>query len=115
MNLVFHVAGLMALLQLLDDVGIARGGKESRQPIMMLPNLVGHRVGFDRPGPADHLRYPERALPVGGLLTSERGRSAVGPAVGMRTVIGAVDDDGVLGNAEFVDQIEQLTYVAVVV
>ena len=70
---------------------------------------------LDLAGPADHLGNPERALPVGGLLAAERGGRAVGPAVGVRAVVGAVDDDGVLGDAEFVDQIEQLADVAVVV
>ena len=54
---------------------------------------------LDLSRPADHLRNPERALPVGGLLAAERGGRAVGPGVGMRAVVGAVDDDGVLGDA----------------
>ena len=72
-------------------------------------------MGFDLPGPADHLGNAERAFPVGGLLAAERGRRTVGPAVGVRTVVGRVDDDGVLGDAEFVDEVEQLADVAVVV
>ena len=79
----------MALLQLLDDVGIACGRQERRQPIMMLDNLVGHAARLDLAGPADHLGNPEGALPVGGLLAAERRGRAVGPAVGVRSVVGA--------------------------
>ena len=43
MDLVGHVPDLVALLELLDDVGFAGGGKERRQPVMVLDNLVGHR------------------------------------------------------------------------
>ena len=109
------VAGLVALLQLLDDVGFTGGGQERRQPVVVLDDLVGHHPGLDLAGPADHLGNPERALPVGVLLAAERRGAAVGPAVAVRPVVGAVDDDGVLGDAEFVEAVEQLTDVAVVV
>ena len=88
-HLVGHVAGLVALLELLDDVRITRGGQERRQPIMVLHNLVGDRARLDLSRPADHLRDAEGALPVGGLLAAERGGRAVGPAVGVRAVVGA--------------------------
>ena len=114
-DLVGHVAGLVARLQLLDDVRLAGGGEERRQPVMVLDDLVGDRARLDLAGPADHLRDPERAFPVGGLLAAERGRGAVRPGVHVRAVVGGVDDDGVLGDAEFVEQVEQLPDVAVVV
>ena len=41
--------------------------------------------------------------------------AAVGPGVHVRAVVGAVHDDGVLGDAELVEQVEQLADVLVVV
>ena len=70
--LVFSSARLVALLQLLDDVRFAGRGQERGQPVVMLHDLVGHRSGRDLAGPADHLRDPECALPVGVLLAAER-------------------------------------------
>src|ERR1700736_6445817 len=82
---------------------------------MVLHNLVRNGARLDLPGPADHLGNPECSFPVGGFLAAEwRGRT-VGPAVGMWAVVGAVYDDGVLGDPEFVDEIEQLTDIAVMV
>ena len=54
------------------------------------------------------------ALPVGVLLTAERRRPAVGPAHLLRAVVGRVHHDRVVGDAEFVDLVEQLADVAVV-
>ena len=81
--------GLVALLQLLDDVGFAGGGQECRQPVVVLDDVVGHRARLDLSRPADHLRNPERALPVGVLLAAERRGARVGPAVAVRPVVGA--------------------------
>ena len=72
-------------------------------------------AGRDVAGPADHLGHPERALPVGVLLAAERRHAAVGPGVHVRAVVGAVDDDRVVGDAQLVEQVEQLADVLVVV
>ena len=42
-HLVRHVADGVAGLEFLDDVGIAGGRQEGRQPIMVLHDLVGDR------------------------------------------------------------------------
>jgi hypothetical protein len=109
------VAGFVALLELLDDVRLPGGGQEGGQPVVVLDELVGHHSGGDLARPADQLRHAERALPVGVLLAAERCRRAVGPGVGVRPVVGAVNDDGVVGDAEFVDRVEDLADIAVVV
>ena len=105
----------MALFELLDDVGFAGRGEERRQPVVMLHYLVGDRARLDSPGPPDHFGNAKRAFPVAGLFAAERRGGAVGPTVGVRAVVGAVDDDGVVGDAEFVEEIEQLADIAVMV
>ena len=92
--------------------GVAGGGEERRQPVVVLDDLVGHHAGRDVARPADHLRDPERALPVGVLLAAERGHAAVGPGVHVRAVVGGVDDDRVVGDAQLVELVEQLADVA---
>ena len=64
--------------------------------------------GFDLARPADHGRHAEGAFPVGVLLAAERRHGAVRPRVHMRPVVGRVDHDGVVGDAEVVERLEQL-------
>ena len=60
------------VLQLLDDVRLARGRQERRQPVVVLDDLVRDGAGRDLARPADELRHAERALPVRVLLAAER-------------------------------------------
>ena len=53
------VAGLVALLELVDDVGVAGGGEERRQPVVVLDDLVRHDARSDPARPADQLGNPE--------------------------------------------------------
>ena len=108
-------ACLVALLQLVADVGVARGGQQRRQPVVVLDDVVGNAARLDLSGPADQLRNPVGALPVGVLLAAERRGARVRPAVAVRAVVGGVDDDGVVGDAEFVEHVEHGADVAVVV
>ena len=101
------VADRVAGLQLLDDVRLAGGGEERRQPVVVLDDLVRDDAGRDLAGPADQLRDAERAFPVRVLLAAERRHAAVGPRVHVRPVVGAVDDDRVVGDAELVELVEQ--------
>ena len=96
----------VALLEFVNDGRLTGGSQERRQPIMVLHNLVGYLSGRNPAWPANHLRYPERALPAGVLLAAERGGGAVRPTVGVRTVVGGVHDDGVLSEAQFVEAVE---------
>ena len=100
--------GLVALLQLVADVGIARRGEQRGQPVVVLDDVVGYAARLDLSGPADQLRHPVRALPVGVLLAAERRGARVRPAVAVRSVVGGVDDDGVVGDAELVEHVEHL-------
>ena len=71
--------------------------------------------GRDAGRPAHHRRDAVGALPVRVLLVAVRGHPGVGPGVHVRTVVGGVHDDRVLGDAELVEQIEQITDQVVVV
>ncbi len=71
--------------------------------------------GGDLGRPADHLGDAEGTLPVRVLLAAERGHAAVGPGVHVRPVVGAVDDDRVLREAELVELVQQRTDDVVVV
>ncbi len=81
----------------------------------MLDDLVGDHACLDLARPANHLRDAESALPVGVLLVAERGHAPVGPAVHMGTVVRRVDDDGVVGDPELVEEVEDLADVAIVI
>ena len=64
--------------------------------------------------PADHGGHAESAFPVGVLLAAERRGRRVRPGELVRTVVGRVDDDGVVGDAKIVERLQQLADVAVV-
>ena len=70
--------------------------------------------GLMTPGQRISAGHAPAALPVGVLLAAERRRAAVGPAHHLGAVVGRVHDDGVVGDAELVELVEQLADVAVV-
>ena len=70
--------------------------------------------GLMTPGQRISARHAERAFPVGRLLALERRRAAVGPGHDLGAVVGRVDDDGVVGDAEVVELLQQLADLAVV-
>ena len=59
-------------------------------------------------GPAHHRGHAVTAFPVGVLLAAERRGTAVGPRERLGTVVGGVDHDGVVGDAEIVKLLQQL-------
>src|SRR5262245_2039526 len=59
------------------------------------------------------LRHAVTAFPVGGLLATERRRTAVGPSHYLGAVVGGEDDNGIVGDAEIVEPLEQLPNIAV--
>ena len=106
---------LVALLQLVDHVRRAGHLEEGRQPVVVLHDVVAHRAGLDLARPAHQQRDAERTFPVGVLLAAERRHAAVGPGVAVRAVVGAVHHEGVVGEAQLVEQVEHLAHVLVVV
>ena len=71
-------------------------------------DLIGDRAGLDVARPADHARDAEGAFPIGGFLVAERRDAAVGPTVFVRTVVGGVEDDGVVSDASVIQGLEDL-------
>ena len=106
---------LIAREQFLLDVRVARDGKQGWRPIEMRHDLVRDRAGLDLAGPPHDLRDAVSAFPTGVLLAAELRRPGIRPGVAVRAVVGGVDDDRVVGNAEFVDQVEDLAHVLVMV
>jgi hypothetical protein len=102
-------------LQFLDDVRLPRGSKECRQPVVVLNDLVRDHPGRDLSGPTNHLWYPERALPVCVLLTAEWGHTGIGPAVHVRPVVGGINHNRVVCDAELIQLVEQDSHNLVVI
>ena len=71
--------------------------------------------GFDLARPAHQHRDAERAFPVGVLLAAERGHAAVRPRVHVRAVVGRIHDEGIVGDAELIEEVEHLADVLVMV
>ena len=69
--------------------------------------------GLHQAGPAHHRRHAIAALPVGVLLAAERRRAAVRPAHDLGAVVGGVDHDGVVGDLEVVELLQELADLAV--
>ena len=72
----------------------------------MMSLYCGARLDHARP--AHHHRDAEAAFPGRALLAVERRHGAVRPQRDLGAVVGGVDDDGVVGDAEVVELLEQL-------
>ena len=72
MDLVGHVADLVALEQLVLHLRVAGHGQKGRQPVEVSDDLVGHLARLDLARPADHGRHPVGAFPVRVFLAAER-------------------------------------------
>src|SRR5215475_4652524 len=81
----------------------------------MTDDFVRNAVRLDVARPADHRRHAIGSLPVGVFFTAKRSHAGIGPGVHVGPVVSAVKEDGVVGNAELVEQVEHLTNVLVVV
>ena len=68
--------------------------------LMIVPGLM-------TPGQRTIERHAEAALPGRALLAVERRDAAVRPGHRLGAVVGAVDDDGVVGDAEVVELLQQ--------
>ena len=113
-DLVGHVADLLALQQVFLDRGVAGSGEQGREHVLVRTDVVDDRAGLDDAGPADQRRHAVAAFPVGVLLTAEHRRAAIGPAHAFRAVVGGIHDDGVLFEAQLLELGEHLADMAVV-
>ena len=103
------------LEQLLLDFCVAGHGQHRRQPVVVTHDLVRHRARLDLAGPADHAGHAVSAFPVRVLLVAERRHGPIRPGVHVRTVVGAVHDERVVGDAGVVDRLEHRADVLVVI
>ena len=94
--------------------GVAGDGGEGRQPVLVRDDAVQRLAGREVAGPADESRHAIGAFPVRVLLAAERRGAGVRPGVVVRAVVGRVHDDGVVGDAEIVEQLQQFADVHVV-
>src|SRR3954468_6729814 len=72
----------------------------------MYHHLVRHAARFDPTGPAAHARHPITSLPIGVLLIPEWRHRGIWPRKHIRTVVGAVHDKGVVGDAGIVERLQ---------
>ena len=72
-------------------------------------DAVDHLARRNLAGPAHGGGNAESAFPAGRLFPVERGGAAVRPGKHFGPVVRAVHDDGVVGDVQFIQQIEQLT------
>src|SRR5450755_1260333 len=90
-------------------------GHECRQPVVMLDDAVGDGSCRNLARPAREHRHAERAFPVRILLAAKRRHAAIGPRVAMRSVVGRVHDERVLGDAQLIEIIEYVAHILVMV
>ena len=94
--------------------GSPAAASRRRQHVGVREDLVGHRPRLDDSRPADDARHAPAALPVGVLLAAERRPAAIGPAQALGAVVGGIHHDGVVGDAQLVELVEQLADVPIV-
>ena len=73
-----------------------------------------HRARLELARPAHESRHAPAAFPVGVLLGPERRDAGIRPAVVVDAVVGGVHDDGVVGDAQFVELVQHLADALVV-
>src|SRR5262249_21761885 len=100
MHLVGPVAELPALLQFLDDIGIARCGNEGRKPIEPRHQPVLHLARRHPAGPAHHAGHAKAAFQHRTLAASKRRLTAIRPCKILGAIVGGEDNYGILFNAK---------------
>src|SRR5215467_10792860 len=105
-----ELAGLHALF---DNVGIASRSGKCGNKVLVCEELVEHGAGFDHAGPADESWNSVASLKIGRFLASIGSATPIGPAHHLSAVIGRINNDGVVGNSQIIDLLEQLSYVGV--
>ena len=76
------------------------------QSLWLISSLVTV-PGLILPGQRTRHGHAEGAFPVRVLFAAEGRHRAVGPGVHVRAVVGRVDDDRVVGDAQIVERLEQ--------
>src|SRR5262249_10797453 len=105
--------GVIAVEKLVLYVWFASRRQQCWEPIKCGKDFIADLSRPDATRPADHRRHPISTFPVGVLLAAERRHAAVRPRVHVYTVVGAVDDDGVVSDAQIIERLEQVSDVTV--
>ena len=112
--LVASTIDLGALEELFLDVRRAGGGSEGRQPILVGDEPIERLARREMTGPTDEARHAVGAFPVRIFLTAEGRGACIRPGVVVRAVVRGILNDGVVGDAEVVNELEQFTHVQIV-
>jgi hypothetical protein len=101
-------------LQFLLGIRSAVGSQQGGQPVFVRHDVVDHRAWLDGTRPADHGWYAVAPFPVGVLLTPEVCRATIRPGEDRGAVVGRIDNNGILGDAEDIELLEEVADVAAV-
>src|SRR5262249_13518482 len=96
MDLICSFTELLALLQLVDDSGIARGRQESGKPVEPGDNAVLDLSRRNLSRPTNNAWHTEPAVQYRSLFACEWGLSAVRPCKTFSAVVGRENDDRVV-------------------
>ena len=88
--------------------GSPAAASKRRQPVFLREDVVDDRAGLDHARPADEHRHAEAAFPGRALLAVERRGAAVRPRHRFRAVVGAIDDDGIVRDAQVIELFQDL-------
>ena len=114
MDVEFLSADRAAIKELLGHVRIAGGSEQGRKHVDVGDNAVQPRAGLDLARPAHETRHAPAALPVGVLVAAERRVTGVRPGVVLRSVVGGIHDDRVVGDAQLIELVEHLADLLIV-
>ena len=96
-----------------DTSGSPAAARMRRAHVLMRPDVIDDRAGLDDTRPAHHAGHAVTALERRVLLAAEHRRAAIGPGEHLRTVVGRVHDDGVVVEAQFLELVEHLADLAI--
>ncbi|EAZ93416.1 hypothetical protein CY0110_16512 [Crocosphaera chwakensis CCY0110] len=68
----------------------------------MRHNVIGDATRFNMSRPTNHKGNTESPFPTGVFFSSKRSHSSIRPAIHVRPVIGAIDNDGIICESCFV-------------
>ena len=102
-----------SLHQLIDKVGLAGRRGECRDEVLVCADVVNDRTWRYHPRPTHQAGNTECAFKVRRFLAPKRRRAAVRPSKSFGAIVARVNDDRVIGYAKIIDQLQQLSDVAV--
>lgn len=80
----------------------------------MVGHIIEDRTGCYLAGPADQGGHPGAPFPATTLFTPKGLPATIGIGIGVGSIIGGVHDNGIVGYAQLVQFVQQLTTLVVV-